>query len=92
MRYGGPWPVTAGAMRADRPGPLYREVADPGSLVNKLVRRITLGLTPSELSLANSLGYQGYLEYHLNYTAIDDSALNSRLAPLLVRFATAFSV
>ena len=55
---------------------------DPGALVTKLVRRLTMGLTPAELTLAYQLGYDGYLEYHLNHTAIDDSALQPRLAPL----------
>jgi hypothetical protein len=55
---------------------------DPGSLLSKLVRRITMGTSPAEMALANQFGYSGYLEYHLNYTAIDDSALQARLAPL----------
>lgn len=56
--------------------------ADPQSLVPKLVRRITMGITPTELALAESLGYSGYLEYQLNYTAIDDSAVQASLAAL----------
>jgi uncharacterized protein (DUF1800 family) len=55
---------------------------DPGSLLVRLVRHITQGVTETELALAQSLGYQGYLEYHLNYTAIDDSGMAARLAPL----------
>lgn len=56
--------------------------ADPGSLLFKLVGRITFGWTEAEMALATSLGYAGYLEYHLNHTAIDDSAVNALLAPL----------
>ncbi len=55
---------------------------DPSSLIPKLVRRITMGITESELALANSLGYHGYLEYQLDHLSIDDSACDARLAPL----------
>lgn len=55
---------------------------DPGSLLNKLVRRITMGATVEEINLAKTLGYTGYLEYHLNYAAIDDSATDARIATL----------
>jgi len=55
---------------------------DPGSLHTKLVRRVTMGLTLTELNLATSLGYEGYLERHLAYEAIDDSVLDPMLAPL----------
>ncbi|MDX2148781.1 MAG: DUF1800 domain-containing protein [Planctomycetota bacterium] len=55
---------------------------DPGALINKLVRRVTMGFTTAELQLAQSLGYQGYLEYHLNPGAINDSAVDAMVAPL----------
>jgi len=55
---------------------------DPGSLLTKLVRRVTYGPTASELALAAQLGYHGYLDYQLNYTAIDDSACEARLSSL----------
>jgi hypothetical protein len=55
---------------------------DPSALLEKLVDRITFGATPEELTLARQLGYQGYLEYHLNHLVIDDSAMNTRLAGL----------
>ncbi len=45
-----------------------------------LVHRITMGLTSEELALADSLGFTGYLEYHLNYGAINDSAMDTQLA------------
>ncbi len=62
-----------------------REVSadvDPNALVNKLIRRITLGINPAEVALANQLGYQGYLEYHLNADAIDDSVHEATLSGL----------
>ncbi len=52
----------------------------PQSDTQWLVNRITFGSTAEELALAESLGYEGYLEHHLDYTAIDDSALDARLA------------
>jgi hypothetical protein len=52
----------------------------PFSPTRWLVHRITMGWTPEEQALADSLGYQGYLEHHLNYTAIDDSAIDARVA------------
>lgn len=42
----------------------------------RLVRRATLGITPGEVQRANSLGYQGYLNYQLNYARIDDSVVD----------------
>ena len=55
---------------------------DPSSLIERLVDRITFGARPEELTLARTLGYEGYLEYHLNYVAIDDSDANARTAHL----------
>lgn len=55
---------------------------DPNALVTRLVKRITMGINPSEIALANSLGYTAYLEHHLNHTAISDTALQTRIAPL----------
>lgn len=45
-----------------------------------LVDRLTFGWTQEEQTLADMLGYHQYLEHHLNYTAIDDSALAPRLS------------
>lgn len=56
---------------------------DPSSLLEKLVDRITFGATEAELTLARSLGYEGYLEYHLNHLVIDDSACDAATAHLL---------
>jgi uncharacterized protein (DUF1800 family) len=55
---------------------------DPSSLLEKLVDRVTFGATQEELTLARSLGYEGYLEYHLNHTAIDDTACDAAVAHL----------
>lgn len=76
--------------RGGRTGPLPAGRA-PGSDVAtlwkdpvlRLVRRITMGLEPSEVALARSLGYAGYLDYHLNAAAIDDSAIETLVATRL---------
>jgi Protein of unknown function (DUF1800) len=57
------------------------QAAPPVGSTRWLINRITMGWTPEEQLLADTLGYHGYLEYHLNHTAIDDSAMNQRLAP-----------
>jgi len=51
--------------------------------VLRLVRRITMGLTTEEVTIARGLGYAGYLDYHLNPDRIDDSALDTALAARL---------
>lgn len=48
--------------------------------LSRLVRRVTMGITPGELTRANLLGWNGYLNYQLNYTRIDDSAVESAIA------------
>lgn len=55
-----------------------------GSALRKLVDRCTFGANKDELKLAKELGYEGYLEYHLDYLNIDDSELEQDLS----RFAT----
>jgi uncharacterized protein (DUF1800 family) len=51
--------------------------AEWDSSASRLVRRATLGITPAEVQRAASLGYQGYLNYQLNYARIDDSAVET---------------
>jgi len=46
----------------------------------RLVRRASMGLSPSEVALARQRGYTGYLEYQLNAEAIDDSELEALIA------------
>lgn len=45
-----------------------------------LVKRVTYGLTPSELALAHSLGREAYIERHLNPLSIPDPVVQSRMA------------
>ncbi len=49
----------------------------------RLVRRITMGVSPEEVALARRLGYAGYLDYQLRASAIDDSAIETIIASRL---------
>jgi uncharacterized protein (DUF1800 family) len=55
------------------------EISSTGwdSALVKLVRRITNGVTPDEMALARKLGFYGYLNYHLNWSKIDDTTVQS---------------
>ncbi|MEP7380758.1 MAG: DUF1800 domain-containing protein [Gemmatimonadota bacterium] len=44
------------------------------SALTRLVRRVTNGVTEDELKLAQKLGYNGYINYHLGYSKIEDGA------------------
>jgi uncharacterized protein (DUF1800 family) len=46
----------------------------------RLVRRTNYGITPAELVRANQLGHDGYLNYQLNYTRINDDAVEAVVA------------
>lgn len=65
--------------------PPTTSIGDPDSsaLLPKLVQRLTFGLTPYELNLARAIGYDGYLDHHLNPDLISDSAAESRIAGLV---------
>ena len=52
---------------------------DTGGL-SRLVRRITMGITPGDVAHAKTMGWNGYLTYQLNYTKINDAALESAAA------------
>ncbi|CAG1000627.1 hypothetical protein PHYC_02852 [Phycisphaerales bacterium] len=69
----------AAGTRARAVPPQAPAEVDPSSLLNKLVRRTTMGLNEYELSQVRSRGYNGYLDYQLNPAAINDSALDVRL-------------
>lgn len=61
--------------------PAQRPLDPDGSLrrLRKLVSRCTFGVTAEEMALAESLGYEGYLEYQLNPDAIADADCDQRL-------------
>lgn len=45
--------------------------------VSRLVRRVTMGVSASDMTKATQMGWQGYLNYQLNYTRINDDACES---------------
>jgi uncharacterized protein (DUF1800 family) len=54
----------------------------------RLVRRVTYGITAPEVTHANELGFQGYLNYQLNHTRINDDAVENVVAakwPLMLQ-------
>src|ERR1043166_5025189 len=71
--------------RVRQPGQNPRTVAagesvmasEAASPLGRLVRRVTMGVTPVEMDRAKTMGYQGYLQYQLNHTRIDNSATDS---------------
>ncbi|MGH7461608.1 MAG: DUF1800 domain-containing protein, partial [Longimicrobiales bacterium] len=74
-------PEKAEAQRIVRPH--TRRPAPPpatGEPLDRLVRRVTNGITEEELARAKSMGFRRYLEYQLNYTAIEDSAVEAAVA------------
>jgi len=52
---------------------------DPSGMLLRLVQRLTYGHNAEEVQRAAALGFSGYLEYHLNHLAIDDSAFAQSL-------------
>jgi uncharacterized protein (DUF1800 family) len=42
-----------------------------------LVRRITNGVTPEEMALARKFGFHGYLNYHLDWSRIEDTPVQA---------------
>ncbi len=48
-----------------------------GSLAVRLSRRISYGLTQADVQQAKAMGFAAYLDYQLDYTKIDDSAVDS---------------
>jgi hypothetical protein len=58
------------------------------SALTRLVRRVTNGVTEDELKLAQKLGYNGYLNYHLGHAKIDDGQVQTFVSqnyPLLTQ-------
>jgi uncharacterized protein (DUF1800 family) len=48
--------------------------------VSRLVRRVSMGVTPAELAHANKAGWEGYLNAQLNHTRINDDAVENVVA------------
>lgn len=66
-------------------GALGLAIAPPSAWANptiRLVRRATLGLSDADVTAAKAMGYQGWLQYQLDYQRIDDSAVDNAVATL----------
>jgi uncharacterized protein (DUF1800 family) len=58
---------------------------DTGGL-SRLIRRVTMGMTPADVTRATQLGWNEYVDYQLNYTRINDNVVETFIAaryPLL---------
>jgi len=75
--------LAAAAAGARAEPPEIAADVDPSSLLNRLVARTSFGFTDIERQRVAQLGYEGYLEYQLNHTAINDSALEATLSGLM---------
>src|ERR1043166_9067561 len=71
---------------SDSPPALTPQSDDPPSpqralaAERQIIDRLTFGFTTYELWLLRALGAEGYISYHLNPGAIDDSGLAAYLA------------
>jgi uncharacterized protein (DUF1800 family) len=63
-----------------QPNEMVGAFAEWDSGGTRLVRRVTLGITSGEVQRVNSMGYQGYLNYQLNSSRIDDTAVENTIA------------
>jgi uncharacterized protein (DUF1800 family) len=61
--------------------------SDSLSVEQRLVQRATMGQTAVEMERIAGLGYDGYLEYQLDYEAIDNSELEDLLATNFITLA-----
>ena len=52
----------------------FTEWGSDAAPVSRLVRRVTMGATAADMAKATQMGWQGYLNYQLNYTRINDDA------------------
>ncbi len=80
----------AQATRRPRPGPITGTPNIPNEIPvapqewasdsNRLLRRITYGITDADVTAAKQYGFRGFLERQLDYTHIDDSAVDAFIA------------
>ena len=63
-----------------QPNEMVGAFAEWDSGATRLVRRLTLGITPAEVQRVNTMGYQGYLNYQLNSARIDDTTIENAIA------------
>ncbi|MDB4874804.1 MAG: hypothetical protein JWM41_1250 [Gemmatimonadetes bacterium] len=73
-------PVSTDEFPMVHPNESVAAFAEWGTSTSRLVRRATMGVTPAEIARATQLGYQGYLNYQLNHTRINDDAVEAVVA------------
>lgn len=80
-------PVALGGLLAGCPQPIPQPpnstVRSPEALpenLRRLVSRISFGINKEEATIAQELGYAGYLEYQLDHLNIDDGKVEGALA------------
>ena len=89
-------PVTPNPIHGDPVLPNEAPVApiEWATDTTRLLRRITYGVTDSDIAAAKKFGYRGFMERQLDYTPIDDAAVAAFVAstyPLLSQTATELS-
>jgi uncharacterized protein (DUF1800 family) len=63
-----------------QPNEMVSAFAEWDASGTRLVRRVTMGMTSAEVQRVNAMGYQGYLNYQLNSSRIDDTAVENAIA------------
>jgi hypothetical protein len=75
--------LTAGAVAAAKSASAQSDKTgdlSDAALKRRLLRRMTYGPLPEDVTKINALGYDGWLDYQLNYETIDDSACENAVA------------
>jgi uncharacterized protein (DUF1800 family) len=67
-----------GAIAPNENVPAFAEWDTSG--LTRLVRRVTMGITPNDVARVKAMGWNGYLTYQLNYSRINDAALENAVS------------
>jgi uncharacterized protein (DUF1800 family) len=67
-------------IRPDERPAAFTEWGNDATPVSRLVRRVTMGATAADMAKATQMGWQGYLNYQLNYSRINDDACEGTVA------------
>lgn len=68
-------PRSRGSQPAQQPSESVAAFAEWSTSSSRLVRRVTLGVTPADMAHVSQLGYEGYLNHQLSHTRINDSVV-----------------
>jgi uncharacterized protein (DUF1800 family) len=81
-------------VRVDERPAAFNEWSTDIVSTSRLVRRVTMGVTSADVAKATQMGWQGYLNWQLNHTRINDDACESVVAqrwPLVLQTADQLS-